>query len=203
MADEDEWEWTRNIAVAAGSTVEGSDQLAPGALIEVGFPGVFARQLSQTSARARLLRRFRRNVGWGIWERAWHPVKPAGQIPVKSICAQKSSETAMFRIDRDFPQRTCCTVSPDSVFVGAPRQHVAGGVRIIEIYQAFPSPKLEHGGVNLDAVVDQSTDDIPGGSDGPICGAKYVTAVGGIYRLQKRLKKLLPEPDEFIQAAEA
>src|ERR1019366_158671 len=92
--------------------------------------------------------------------------------------------------------------TPNGVLIRAPREHIAVCQAIVEIDESLTPPVFEHGSVNPDAVVDQGADDILGRGDGPICRAKYVAAVGRIYRLQERLKKALPELDKLVQALE-
>src|ERR1035438_5291714 len=121
--------------------------------------------------------------------------------PVDSVHTKKGGQSAVLRVNRDLPDFAVRVGAPNGIFVGAPRDHVAICQAVVEFDQSITPAVFEHGGVNPDAVVDQGADNILGRTDGPICRAKYVAAVGRIYWLQKRLKKLLPEPDVFVQAA--
>src|ERR1035441_8687458 len=123
--------------------------------------------------------------------------------PIDSVQTKKSGQSPVLRVNGDFPDSAVRIGAPNSVFIGSPREHIAVCQAIVEIDESLTPPVFEHGSVNPDAVVDQGTDDILGRTDGPICRAKYVAAVGRIYRLQERLKKILPELDEFVQAPEA
>src|ERR1035438_10538074 len=128
-------------------------------------------------------------------------MKPPQNKPVDSVQAEESRQAPVLRVNRDLPDLAARVGAPDGVFIGAPCDHIAVWQAVVEIDQSITPAVFEHGGVNPDAVVDQGADDIFGRTDGPICRAKYVAAVGRIYRLQKRLKKILAELDEFVQAA--
>src|ERR1017187_9208984 len=123
--------------------------------------------------------------------------------PVDSVPTKKGGQSAVLRVNGDFPDFAVRIGAPNGVFIGSPREHITMCQAIVEIDQSLTPPVFEYGSVNPDAVVDQGTNDILGRTDGPICRAKYVAAVGRIYRLQERLKKIPPELDEFVQAAGA
>ena len=139
------------------SSFSSRDELSTSALVEVGFPGVLLEQLVKTTGGTlRACRgRLRRRIGHPLYL-----VEPAADGAIDSVGGEKSAEPTTFCIDGELPEAAGVVFATDVVLCGFPRSQMAVSVRVIERDDSLPPTVFEHRGINDNAILKKSLDDV-------------------------------------------